>query len=164
MTYEEFGRLLISKLGLLKAQAFNLTNFNESLAEDLVQQTCERALKNWESFTPGTNFGAWLMTIQKNRRYSDAQRESRTVFMDSLDLEDRAEKVTPRVLEGIQARKELECLKLLTPSHRQALELIGDGHTYIEMANLLGVAQGTIKSRVARAREKMIKHVKTMYV
>src|SRR5437763_4107843 len=56
-------------------------------AEDLVQQTYERAFRSWRQFTPGTNLRAWLLRILTNLNIDRGRRQQRTPQTTSLDTE-----------------------------------------------------------------------------
>jgi RNA polymerase sigma-70 factor, ECF subfamily len=136
---------------------------NETDAEDLVQETYARALRAVHQFTPGTNLKAWLFRILRNtfvtlyrrRRASpvvggldtvDPQWEGASQerwFRDDLEL-DRLRKV---VAEEIEA-----ALMTLSEDARTVILLDLEGLTEVEVADVLGCAVGTVKSRLARAR------------
>jgi RNA polymerase sigma-70 factor, ECF subfamily len=54
-------------------------------AEDLVQQTYERAFRSWKQFTPGTNLRAWLLRILTNLNIDRGRRQQRTPDMQPLE-------------------------------------------------------------------------------
>src|SRR5437868_9289847 len=54
-------------------------------AEDLVQQTHERAFRSWLQFTPGTNLRAWLLRILTNLNIDRGRRKQRTPDMQPLE-------------------------------------------------------------------------------
>jgi RNA polymerase sigma-70 factor, ECF subfamily len=54
-------------------------------AEDLVQQTYERAFRAWQQYTPGTNLRAWLLRILTNLNIDRGRRDQRTPQTSSLD-------------------------------------------------------------------------------
>src|SRR5215831_17953835 len=56
-------------------------------AEDLVQQTYERAFRSWRQFTPGTNLRAWLLRILTNLNIDRGRRQQRTPQTTTLDGE-----------------------------------------------------------------------------
>src|SRR5438105_14303180 len=56
-------------------------------AEDLVQQTYERAFRSWRQYTPGTNLRAWLLRILTNLNIDRGRRQQRTPLTTSLDNE-----------------------------------------------------------------------------
>src|ERR1043166_5148197 len=54
-------------------------------ADDLVQQTYERAFRSWRQYTPGTNLRAWLLRILTNLNIDRGRRVQRTPQMTSID-------------------------------------------------------------------------------
>jgi RNA polymerase sigma-70 factor, ECF subfamily len=134
---------------------------NRTDAEDLVQETYARALQGAHQFTPGTNLKAWLFRILRNTFISRYRRDRNnpvvsgfdTVasamtaeeawFLDDVEL-DRLRKVVGGEIEA--------ALMALSEDARAVIVLDLDGLTDQEMADVLGCAPGTVKSRLARAR------------
>ncbi|KMO11786.1 sigma-70 family RNA polymerase sigma factor [Methylobacterium platani] len=151
----EMRALLLAAIPALRAFAFSLTrDFDRS--DDLVQETLVRAWTKADSFTPGTNLYAWLFTILRNLFYSEQRKRRR-------EVEDADGVMAGRLtaLPDQEARVELsafqEALSTLPASQREALVLVGaQNFTYEEAAEICGVAVGTIKSRVSRARGRLI--------
>jgi RNA polymerase sigma-70 factor, ECF subfamily len=137
-------------------------NFARSLcrdavrAADLVQEALLRAFSNIERFQPGTNLKAWLFTILRNEHYSQLRRQKfEAVGVDTATLPE------PSVLPDHDAELELRelhsALARLPTGQRTALLLVSaSGLSYEEAAAFCGCAVGTIKSRVARAREMLV--------
>jgi RNA polymerase sigma-70 factor (ECF subfamily) len=137
-------------------------NFARSLcrdavrAADLVQEALLRALSNVERFQPGTNLKAWLFTILRNEHYSQLRRQKfEAVGVDTATLPE------PNVLPDHDGEIELRelnvALSTLPTGQRTALLLVSaSGLSYEEAAAICGCAVGTIKSRVARAREMLV--------
>lgn len=141
-------------LPALRAFAISLTG-NVALADDMVQDTIVKAWTHIDSFRPGTNMRAWLFTILRNTFYSHRRKHKR-------------EQPDP---EGIHAaglfEKPAHDAKLamtdfraafakLSDEHREVLLLIGaSGFTTQEAAEMIGVAEGTVKSRASRARARL---------
>lgn len=150
LTTANFHDLLIQTLPRLRAQALALTR-NRAAADDLVQDAVTNALAAKNSFQAGTNFGAWMQRILRNRFISDIRRRRETVDMDDAPLGALATQAT----QGDRlVLKELgNGLDKLSSDQRQALLLVvGNGHSYEEVAEIMGCAVGTAKSHVFRAR------------
>jgi RNA polymerase sigma-70 factor (ECF subfamily) len=136
-------------------------NFARSLcrdavrAADLVQEALLRALTNVERFQPGTNLKAWLFTILRNEHYSQMRRQKfEAVGMDTSTLPEPS--VLPDHDGEIELRELNSALSTLPTGQRTALLLVSaSGLSYEEAATICGCAVGTIKSRVARAREML---------
>jgi|SRR3984885_1726707 RNA polymerase sigma-70 factor (ECF subfamily) len=137
-------------------------NFARSLcrdgvrAADLVQEALLRALSNVERFQPGTNLKAWLFTILRNEHYSQLRRQKfEAVGMDTSSLPEPS--VLPDHDGEIELRELNSALSNLPTGQRTALLLVSaSGLSYEEAASICGCAVGTIKSRVARAREMLV--------
>jgi RNA polymerase sigma-70 factor, ECF subfamily len=121
-------------------------------ADDLVQETLIRAMANIHSFAPGTNMSAWLFTILRNQFRSEFRKRRREVedtdggYLDSLTS-------APEQNGRLEFKELFAALAKLPLEQREALLLVGaSGFSYDEAAEICGVAVGTIKSRVNRAR------------
>jgi RNA polymerase sigma-70 factor, ECF subfamily len=145
---------LLAAMPRLRAYATFLTN-DVSRADDLVQETILRALQNRDRFEPGSNLEAWLFTILRNLFYSHHRRAKREV--EDGDGTYAAQLRSAPGQEANVALKEMwRAMGKLPPDQREALLLVGaEGMTYEDAARICGVAQGTIKSRVNRARTRL---------
>jgi RNA polymerase sigma-70 factor (ECF subfamily) len=125
-------------------------------ADDLVQEALMRAIDNVERFKPGTNLKAWLFTIVRNEHYSQLRR--RKFEAQGMDTELLPEpSVAPDHDGKLELRDLNRALAVLSPGQRTALILVSvSGFSYEEAAAICGCAVGTIKSRVARARETLL--------
>ena len=116
------------------------------------QETLIRAMANIHSFTPGTNMSAWLFTILRNQFRSEYRKRRREVedadggYLDSL-------KSAPEQHSRLEFKEFFAALAKLPLEQREALLLVGaSGFSYDDAAEICGMAVGTIKSRVNRAR------------
>lgn len=125
-------------------------------AEDLVQEALLRAFNNLDRFTPGTNLKAWLFTILRNEHYSQLRR--RKFEAPGVDIDELPEPSVPPDHDGeLELRDFNRALGTLAPGQRNALMLVSaNGFSYEEAANICHCAVGTIKSRVARARDTLM--------
>ncbi len=125
-------------------------------ADDLVQEALMRAIDNIERFKPGTNLKAWLFTIVRNEHYSQLRR--RKFEAHGVDTSLLPEPSVPPDHDGkLELRDLNRALSSLSPGQRTALILVSaSGFSYEEAAAICGCAVGTIKSRVARARETLL--------
>ena len=148
-----FHEQLVALLPRLRVQAVSMTR-NRADADDLVQAAVSNALAAQHSFTPGTNFGAWMFRILRNRFLSDIRRRRDTCDMDSAPAEALAR---PAAQEDSLALRELRRrLSDLPEDHRTALLLVTvQGMSYEEAAEVMGCAVGTAKCRVFRARRQL---------
>ena len=147
---------VVAQISSLRAFAWSLCH-NSSDADDLVQETLIKAWTHRDRFEPGTNLRAWLFTILRNTYYTIAVKRRREV----ADEEGRhaATLAEPPSQEWSVAVHALRAaLAKLPDEHREALVLVGAaGLSYEEAAEICGCALGTIKSRVNRARARLLK-------
>jgi RNA polymerase sigma-70 factor (ECF subfamily) len=139
----------------LRAFAISLSG-NVDRADDLVQETLLRAIANIDLFQPGTNMSAWLFTILRNLFRSEYRKRRREVedtdgsYVGSL-------KSPPQQHSRVEFEEFRGALAKLLPDQREALILVGaSGFSYGEAAAISEGAVGTIKSRVHRARTRLV--------
>jgi len=147
---------VIAMIPALRAFAWSLSH-NASDADDLVQDTLIKAWTNREKFEVGTNLRAWLFTILRNTYYTSMVRRRREVRDEdgvyAATLTSAANQDWTVAVTALES-----ALNQLPEDHREALILVGGaGLTYEEAAEVCGCALGTIKSRVNRARNRLLK-------
>jgi RNA polymerase sigma-70 factor, ECF subfamily len=147
---------VVSLIPALRAFAWSLSH-NGSDADDLVQDTLIKAWTNREKFEPGTNLRAWLFTILRNTYYTNVIRRRREVRDEQGEYASGLK--APATQDWSVAMRSLQlALAQLPDEHREALILVGAaGLSYEEAAEICGCALGTIKSRVNRARARLLK-------
>jgi len=131
--------------------------------EDLVQETYARALRGAAGFRPGTNMKAWLMAILRNLFLSQRRGAGRARAGEALVREEEApaddaylrgdlelERLRRLVSEEIEA-----ALTSLSEEARTVILLDLEDLTEAEVAQVVGCAVGTVKSRLARARSEL---------
>jgi RNA polymerase sigma-70 factor (ECF subfamily) len=142
-------------------------------AEDLVQQTYERAFRSWQSYTPGTNMRAWLLRILTNLNIDRGRRQQRTPQTTSIDeagdyfLYNSLEAATPeenpdeeRVLEKLSQDSIVEALADVPHDFRDTLVLVDIGEfSYADAAQILDIPIGTVMSRLHRGRRILKKNL-----
>jgi RNA polymerase sigma-70 factor, ECF subfamily len=147
---------VVSLIPALRAFAWSLSH-NSADADDLVQDTLIKAWTHRDKFEPGTNLRAWLFTILRNTYYTAAVRRRREV-RDETGKYAATLSTGPTQDWSLAMRSLQTALALLPDEHREALILVGAaGLTYEEAAEVCGCALGTIKSRVNRARARLLK-------
>ena len=147
---------VVALIPALRAFAWSLSH-NGSDADDLVQDTLIKAWTNRDKFEPGTNLRAWMFTILRNTYYTHVLRRRREVRDEQGEYAGQLR--TPATQDWSVAMRTLQlALQRLPPEHREALILVGAaGLSYEEAAEICGCALGTIKSRVNRARARLLK-------
>ena len=147
---------VVSLIPALRAFAWSLSH-NSADADDLVQDTLIKAWTHRDKFEPGTNLRAWLFTILRNTYYTAAVRRRREV-RDETGKYAATLSTGPTQDWSLAMRSLQTALAQLPNEHREALILVGAaGLTYEEAAEVCGCALGTIKSRVNRARARLLK-------
>lgn len=147
----DFSQELALQIPRLRRYARALTR-NVAWADDLVQDTLERALRRRWLFRIQGNLVPWLMTILYRLYLNEAARNSRqqdqamdAVMPESAGTDDYGWQID---MERALAR--------LTPEHRAVVVLVGlEQVSYHEAAQILGVPAGTVMSRLARARSQL---------
>ena len=148
-----FNADLTGILPRLRAYALSLTH-NRDRADDLVQQTALKALAGRKSFRLGTNFGGWIFRIQRNEFISELRRERPTVNLDDAvaSLPFRP----PQQDNGLIMREFMAAFRQLSDGTRRALLLTQlEGYSHEQVASHVGIAVGTVKSRISRGRDKL---------
>ena len=147
---------LLSVIPNLRAFALSLARTGDR-ADDLVQETLVKAWNKFDTFEAGTNLKAWLFTIMRNEFYSQMRKRGREV-QDSEGVFAAQLATHPEQQGHMDLADFRSALEALPDDQREALMLIGaNGFSYEEAAAIAGVAVGTIKSRVSRARTRLVK-------
>ena len=168
----DFKSLLEPVLEPAYRTAYHLTR-NEADAEELVQEAALLAFKGFGRFKPGTNFKAWFFTILRNRfisTYRKKQREIKTVELEdapelymytkSMELGLSAQTSEPAkyVIEQLDAEQVATALSELPMEFREAATLyFTQDMSYHDIAEVLGVPVGTVRSRLHRGRKLLQK-------
>jgi len=151
---------VVALIPTLRAFAWSLSH-NSADADDLVQDTLIKAWTHREKFEPGTNLRAWLFTILRNTYYTAVVRRRREVA-DEDGKHAASLSAGPTQDWSVAVHSLQDALRQLPHEHREALILVGAaGLTYEEAAEICGCALGTIKSRVNRARARLLRLMAT---
>ena len=145
--------------------AFKLT-LDEDEAKDLLQDTCMKAFRFIDSFEKGTNAKAWLFRILKNNFINDYRKKSKTpgmvdykeveTYYNSEDGESPVEITTDlrsETIKGMLGDEITNALNSMDVDFRTVIILCDlEGFKYEEMAKILDIPIGTVRSRLHRAR------------
>lgn len=149
-----FEAEVISWLPQLRRYARALTG-DHAWADDLVQDTAERALARWAAFRPNSNLRAWLLTILRHL-YIDQLRGRREITFDDESAPWRNLEAPQGEIDGLVLRDLQRALYCLPVEQREVLLLVCvEELSYQEASSALGVPIGTVMSRLSRAREHM---------
>jgi RNA polymerase sigma-70 factor, ECF subfamily len=155
-----FEREALVHLDSLYRLALRLSG-NEADAEDLVQEAMLRAYRSWERYTPGTNAKGWLLTILRHlfiNEYRRKRRHPESVDLDTIEpfaLLDEKQEEDPQTafFDRIVDEEVLRAVDQLPEAFREAVMLSDvEGLSYEEIAKVLEVPVGTVKSRLYRGR------------
>lgn len=145
---------LLAQVPALRAYARSLTK-DVVRADDLVQDTLVKAMSNLDKFQQGTNLSGWLFTIQRNIFYSNRRKAIREAE-DPQGTLAAGLSVKPDHDGRLEFAEFQQAFAQLSVEQREALTLVGAmGVSYAEAADMCGVAVGTMKSRVGRARKEL---------
>ena len=155
-----FEREALVHLDTLYRVALRLTR-NAAEADDLVQETMLKAYRAWDQFTKGTNAKGWLLTILRHAFINEYRRRARhpeTVDVDSIEPFSVFEELQDDDPQGtffdrIVDDEVLRAIDELPEQFRETVVLSDvEGMSYEEIARILSVPVGTVKSRLFRAR------------
>jgi RNA polymerase sigma-70 factor, ECF subfamily len=158
-----FEREALVHLDSLYRVALRLTG-NAAEADDLVQETMLKAYRAWHQFQQGTNAKGWLLTILRHAFINEYRRRTRhpeTVDVDAIEPFSVFEEVQDDDPQGtffdrIVDDEVLKAIDQLPEQFREAVVLSDvEGLSYEEIARILEVPVGTVKSRLFRARRQL---------
>lgn len=127
---------------------------DRAAADDLVQDTLERAWSCIDQWRPGSDLRAWLFGIMHNLRVDQLRRtplQTRPVDEVDCDLPTRATQT-----DGLELKDLESALNQLPDEQREVVLLVAlEGMGYADIAAMLGIPAGTVMSRLARGRERL---------
>lgn len=160
----QFEAEALAQLDALYSFAMKLTR-ERSDAEDLVSDTILRAFDRWEQYRLGTNIRAWLFTIQyhtfvSRKRRVDAREVPLASEQDGRPALEVVGEADPerRFYDSFLDGEITQAIDALPDEYREAV-VLSDLHElrYAEIATILGVPEGTVKSRLFRGRRLLQK-------
>ncbi|HEY5757246.1 MAG TPA: sigma-70 family RNA polymerase sigma factor [Steroidobacter sp.] len=155
MPEDQFLNRVIELLPALRAFGRSLCG-DPARADDLVQDTFLKAWLNQSQFRLDSNLKAWLFTILANSYYSELRRR-RYEIEDADDIYAERLTVTANFDGELQLDELNRALDRLPRTQKEALLLAcAGGLPYGRVADVCGVAIGTVKSRIARGRAELI--------
>ena len=154
-SHEDFVKALVAQLPGLRRYAMALAD-NASMADDLVQDCIEKALRQSGQLREPRLLPGWLRRILHNLFVDEIRRRrGKGQQADIMNFADNAELSVPAD-DSVQRRDFVRAMNALNFEHRQILLLVGlEDMNYREIAEELNVPIGTVMSRLARARERL---------
>ena len=148
---------LVGLLPRLRRFAVGLTG-NLSEADDLLQQSCEKALRKQHQWQSGTRLDSWMYRIiqttwidQTRRQRSDTVSLEAETMPETPDLRSENLADNQNMLDRVS-----QVLNLLPEDQRVVMLMIAvEGYRYQEVADMLKVPKGTVMSRLFRARSRV---------
>ena len=154
-----FPHPIIEHIPGLRRYARALTGGKKENADDLVQDTLERAYVKWHLFKLGTDLRPWLFSIMHNVFINEMRLLKHRMAMSSIDdaTVNALAISTPASQENyVQARETLAAVGQLAPELREVLVLVSvEEFSYAEAAKILDIPMGTVMSRLFRARTQL---------
>ncbi len=160
MSQSEFGTMILTHQSFLHQLAFKLTRDSEE-SDDLMQETFFKALKNQDKFQQGTNIKGWLYTIMKNTFINAyRKRKNQNTFVDETDNKyfinlGESEK-TVQTDAVVDREYMMNRINEVEKTYVETFMMYYNGYKYEEIAEILGIPLGTVKSRIFLARRKMM--------
>jgi RNA polymerase sigma-70 factor (ECF subfamily) len=150
----DFARLLEAQIPRLRRYARALTR-DVSRADDLVQSCLTRAIAKQHLWQPGTDLRAWLFTILHNQHVNDVRRSVREGIAVELG-EVHQQTVQSNAIPTLELRDLERAMGRLAAEQREVILLVGlEGMAYEEVAAVLNVPVGTVRSRLSRGRDQL---------
>ncbi len=160
MTAIEFNNLVTNHSSFLENVAIKFTKDREE-ASDLTQDTFLKALSNREKYRPGTNIKGWLYTIMKNTFINQyRKKKSRNTYSDDTENQyfiNQKEAHADSRPESLVNQNHIQKVIDNTDSHYvDSFMMHYEGYKYEEIAEILDIPLGTVKSRIFLARKKLM--------
>ena len=166
MSNNEFHQLLIDSSGTLKTFAVSFTQDQEE-AKDLLQETLIRALENKEKYCEITNIKAWLYTVMRNTFINNCRRQNLKKKHSHHSARASSRNDLPgsfyHLAENLEVKEMLSVVHSLPDIFRIPIRLKIEGYNYQEIADILSVALGTIKSRIHFGRKRIRQKIDGLY-
>jgi RNA polymerase sigma-70 factor (ECF subfamily) len=150
----DFAQLLEEQIPRLRRYARALTR-DVTRADDLVQSCLVRAIAKQHLWERGTNLRAWLFTILHNQHVNDVRRAAREG--NTVELGEAPQlTVQSNAMPSLELRDLERALGELATEQREVILLVGlEGMAYEEVATVLNVPVGTVRSRLSRGRDQL---------
>jgi len=147
------GSAILAEIPRLRRYARAMLG-DRAAADDLVQDTLERAWSRLQQWRPGSDLRAWLFGIMHNLRVDQLRRPrlpTHSIDEDDFEVPTRATQTDDLELRDIET-----ALNHLPDEQREILLLLAlEEMSYAEIASTLGIPVGTVMSRLSRGRERL---------
>ncbi len=132
-------------------------------AEDIAQEGFVKIFRNVAKFKGEGSFESWMKRIMINTALERFRKMDKLFLVsDITDYEERFDYY--EVMPEISSKELMNFVQELSPQYRTIFSLYAiEGYTHVEIAQMLGISEGTSKSNLSRARGILQKKVKTYY-
>ncbi|MFD2263899.1 sigma-70 family RNA polymerase sigma factor [Lacibacterium aquatile] len=149
----EVRQTIVDQMPRLRAIAYRLTR-NHAQAEDVLHNAFVLAMARSHQFAPGTNCRAWVSRILVNSFYNDVRRSK--LHGEILSQMPQDQTADANQMAHVEFNECRSAIRELPAPQRQMLQMaILEGNRYEKVAQRSGIAIGTVKSRLFRARAKL---------
>ncbi len=150
------SRAILAEIPRLRRYARAMLG-NREAADDLVQDTLERAWVRLSQWRVGSDMRAWLFSIMHNLRVDQLRRPTvPTVSTHCMDEDELELPTRPAQTDELEVRDLESALSQLPDEQREVLLLVAlEEMSYAEIATTLGIPVGTVMSRLSRGRERL---------
>ncbi len=149
------GHPIVDQIPALRRYARSLTG-DAWAADDLVQDTLERACSKWRLWAAGSDLRAWLFTVMHNLFVNELRSAGARAAGRAVDVDDVAHELQAPEMGLEKAIDVQRCLLRLPPDQRAVLLLVClEGMSYAQVAKIVAVPVGTVMSRLARGRSRL---------
>jgi RNA polymerase sigma-70 factor (ECF subfamily) len=147
---------IVEHIPRLRRYARALMRGDALAADDLVQDCLERALSRLHSWKRGSDLRAWLFTIMHNVYVNQVRRSSNGPQFVEFPEQGPPGQGSTHAESAVNLDSLQRSLEYLSPDQREILMLITvEGLRYKEVAAILDIPEGTVMSRLSRARQQL---------
>ena len=145
---------------------------NENMVEDIAQEVFIKIYKNLPKFNEQSSLYTWIYRITINACYDEIKKEKKVVYLSNylenengeeqeVEFEDETQNVEEFIEKSADKDTLIKCIKSL-PDEMRALIILRDikDFSYWEIADMLKLKLGTVKSRLSRARKELKNELK----
>ena len=147
----------------LRKYALSLSR-NKEDAEDLVQDTYLKVMQNADRLSENSNLKAWVYTIMRNTFINGYRRKQRSRMVvddteDNILITNATTESNDAADTHLYVSEISRAISTMKDSQRDVFELFIDGFKYQEIADMLQISIGTVKSRIFFARQKLMNNL-----
>lgn len=155
-----FNELYVSLRPRLLKAAAHFLGYGDASVEDVVQETFAKALPRLKEFRFEASLFTWFNRFTVNLCFQELHRRKKLVVAETIQLEGWSQPLSPKVPEAMRQAIRTE-LAALPPDQAEVLRRRDlEGQAYLDIAAELGLAPGTVMSRLHRGRQALAVRLK----